>query len=709
MDNMTSIMTIVRGIQLSSFLIVSLAFSACDGPSAPSTRPAFPPTRTVDIVNDFHGTKVKNPYQWLEDLESGEVREWAAAQTAFGLPFYRETAVGAWLQNRQGQLAEFFKRPPSDDERAPEKPLVDESMLKEGEEITDVFAAPDRKHAAYTMSVGSSDPTEVRIRRVADGVEERIEGLIGPELSWTRDSRGFFYVLTQKPDAGANSKVGRAAVYYHAIGNPQTEDRVIYEMGSDPAEVQLEQYLSRDGRFLIIAEGNGAWVDGLSEINTRLQVMDLVDPSKPVIDGSLVPLSAERDAAYRVIATEGDTLYLFTDRGAPRRRIAAVTLADPSVENWRDVVPQTDDVIHRVDQIGGRFVVTYLRNVQHGVRVYERSGQLVRELPFRPMTVIRSISEGAPGELVVDATEGLSLTRRRYDYTTGRETVERGPEEPSPADAFEVRQVWYAAKDGVQVPMFLAHRRGLVPDGTHPVILSGYGGSADVAQPNFGPVALAMLETGFVLAGPSIRGGGEFGREWYEAAILERKQTTFDDFIAAAEYLIREKYTSPERLAIQGSSNGGWLVTAVLTQRPELFRVAVAGAPATDLLRLDGGSKVTQVGTAKNPEHIPFLFANSPAYGVKQSRCYPATLITAAIDDEVLPAWQSFKMVAALQAAQSCDRPVLLRADTEGGHSGNRTYGYTDMVGFIANQLGVKQPTGSNQTTDPLRPLRKAP
>jgi prolyl oligopeptidase len=246
----------------------------------------------------------------------------------------------------------------------------------------------------------------------------------------------------------------------------------------------------------------------------------------------------------------------------------------------------------------------------------------------------------------------------------------------------------------VRVPMFLAHRRGLVRDGSHPTILSGYGASSQLTAPPSGEWAVASLELGAVIAIPALRGGGEFGREWYEAATLQRKQTSFDDFIAAAEYLIREKYTSAERLGITGSSNGGLLVTAVINQRPELFRVAIAGVPQTDNFRYNRGIKNTQFGTPNNPAHIPFLLAYSPVHNVRPGRCYPSTLITTALNDERAPAWMALKYTAALQVAQSCDRPVILRADTAGGHGGNETNDAADFTVFLMTQLGVKPPPG---------------
>ncbi len=686
-----------RLLQTAIILVASGSFAACSGRESTPTGQRYPATRKVDVVDDYYGTKVPDPYRWLEEQESQEVRNWAAAQSAIALPFLRDNDVRPWVLARVDELRAFWNEPSSAGSSEP--PLIDERSLPTGQSISDVWFSPDRKHAAYAISTAGSEWVETRIRRLSDStdLDERLDGLLWSDPSWTKDNRGFFYVRSLKPALEERTAMKGPVVYYHGVGTPQSSDIAIFRISPDVTDLVLTQELSADGRYLFIYEGNGAHVEGIGWLLTRMYVVDLVNPLRPALSGKVVPLSSERDAAYRVVATKGDSLYLFTDRGAPRRRLVVFDIRNPAVEQWRDVVPQTDDVIDQVYDIGGRFVVQFLRNVQHGVRVYERNGQLVRELPVPPMTMVTRIRAGAANELVVEARERFAPTRRRYNVMTGQTTVERDVKLPSPADAFEIKQVWYSSKDGVRVPMFLAHRRGLVLDGSHPTILSGYGASSQLSLPGFDEWAVAGLELGLVIASPALRGGGEFGRAWYEAGTLERKQTTFDDYIAAAEYLIREKYTSSERLAIEGASNGGLLVTAVINQRPELFRVAIAGVPLTDNLRYDRGRHNTQFGTPANPAHFPFLYAYSPLHNVKLRTCYPSTLITTALNDERAPAWMALKHTAALQAAQSCDRPVILRADTGGGHGGNESDDAADFIAFVATQLGLKRPGGMRQ------------
>ncbi len=658
-----------------------------------SSIPRYPLTRTVDVVDHYHGTTVRDPYRWLENLHEREVGEWAAAQTALALPYLRNNDVRPWIVTRVEELDALF-REPSRRGAEREPPLVDEESLAAGESLDGVWPSLDRRYAAYQVSHAGSDWSEGRIRRVADSTDlaERLEGLYGHAMLWTRDGRGFFYVRATKPAPGGRAKRAGPGVYYHVVGTPQSRDVVMLRMDADVTDVNVDHELSADGRFLFVSEGTGPYVDDLGHIDSRLHILDLRDPTKPAIGSALVALSTTRDAAYRVVATHGDSLYLFTDHSAPRRRVIVFAIGTPAVEQWREVVPPSDDVIERVEEIDGRFVVRFVRNVQHGVRVYERDGRLVRELSIRPMTTIMDIRADTTGALVVRSVEGFAPTRRRYDLTSGRDTAEVDVKVPSPIDPYEIRQVWFTSKDGVRVPMFVAHRRGLRLDGSHPTVLTGYGASSSIELPNFGVGAIALLELGFVLAAPSLRGGGEFGRPWYEAAILGRKQTTFDDFIAAAEFLIREQYTTADRLAILGGSNGGLLVTSVINQRPELFRVAIANVPPTDLLRFDPGAHSAQYGSPHNPAHLPFLRGSSSLHYVRPGACYPSTLITTAFNDQVVPAWNAFKLAAALQAAQSCDRPVLLRADTTGGHGGIGLDGLGDTFGFITAQLGMKRP-----------------
>ena len=675
---------------------VAAGAMACSA-SEPAPRQRYPATRTVDVVDDYHGTLVADPYRWLEALDSAEVRQWAADQRAIAEPILRNNDHRPWLHSRMEEFAKFW-----DAFTAPSKEpeVIDSKTLGAGKRVTDTWVSPDRRFAAYAVSDQGSEWVETRVRRLADGqdLDETLEGMLWSEAWWTKDSRGFFYIRSLRPSIEERTALKSPAVYYHVPGTSQSDDPAVFRTPAGTTDLALEVDLSPDGRYLFVYEGNGAFVDEIGWTLTRMHVLDLGNPLRPSLAGPLQSIPPERDASYRVIASAGATLYVFTDRNAPRRRLVAIDLRNPAPEQWRDVIPQparTDEILDSVHDIGGRFVVVTMRNVQHGVRVFGRTGRLIRELSIPSMMSAGPDEAGSgPNHLLVGSMGFLSPpTRTRYSLATGAAMDAHAPAVPVALADYEAKQVWYRAKDGVPVPMFLLHRRGLALDGSHPVFLTGYGASGTSTRPEFAENTLAALDLGMVVAMPSLRGGGEFGRAWYEAAILERKQTTFDDFIAAAEYLIAERYTSPSMLAIEGASNGGLLITAVITQRPDLFRVAVAGVPMADAIRYDRGRHRPQFGLASNPAHFPFLYAYSPQHHIRPGTCYPATLITTALNDDRSPAWIAMKFTAALQAAQSCDRPVILRADTGGGHQGDSTEDAADTLAFVAEQLGLKTPT----------------
>ncbi len=676
-------------------VLASLLSAAACGRAPATTQFAYPPTRAVDAVDDYHGKKVPDPYRWLEDLSSAEVREWAQAQMNFAVPLIRKNDVYPWLVQRIEALGKAWDVFDSAT-KSGESDLIDPKTLGEGVGVLGTWASPDRRHVAYTVSEGGSDWSEMRIRRMADGrdLPERLDGLLWAEAAWTRDSGGFFYQRSQRPDSAARTMVRAPAVYYHRIGSPQSDDVVVFRTAEESTDLVVNIGLSDDRRDLFVYEGNGADVPGLGWLLTRMHVLDLGAQARPVLTNRIVPLVNDRAAGYRVIASEGNTWFMFTDRGAARRRLVAVDRRRPSPDQWQDVIPEAADVLDFVAVVGERFVAIYRHDVQDAVRVFDRSGRLVRELAIDPLRTVLNVEAGrSVDELLVDTTSFVvPPMRSRHNLRSGAVVVEMSTTPPPSAADIEVRQLWYPSKDGTRVPMFVLYRRGLVRDGSHPTLLYGYGASGTSAGPEFTEHVIAWIEMGGVFAMPAIRGGGEFGRAWYEAAILERKQTTFDDFIAAAESLIAERYTSREQLVAQGRSNGGLLVAAVMTQRPDLFRVAIADVPIADTLRYDRGRHIPQFGSAQDPAQFEFLFAYSPQQHVKTGTCYPATLVTTTLNDDRAPAWLPMKFAAALQAAQSCNRPVALRANPSGGHRGNFAADIADALAFAARELGMRPP-----------------
>lgn len=675
-------------------LFAVLAAIGCGGRSD-SAAITYPTTRTVNVVDDYHGTKVPDPYRWLEDTDSKEVKDWAAAQSALSAPLLRTNDIWPKVFKRVEELAvvwDGFPEPPTT------PPLIDPKEFGPDAALDGAWPSPDRKHLVYAVSIGGSEWVDTRIRRLADGkdLEERLEGLLWAEIRWTKDSRGFFYERAQRPANAERTMLRAPAVFYHRVGTPQSEDLAIFRTPQDATDIVVDIDLSDDGRFLFVYEGNAAHVEGLGWLLTRIHTLDLGNPSRPVLTNPLVPLTSRRDAAYRVVATRGDTWLVWTDRDAPRRKLVEIDRRRPSPDQWREVIPQAAEVLEGVRLINGRLVTVHIKDVQHRVRVFERDGRLIRELAIPPYSNVLDVRPGnRSDELIVETTAFLTPpARTRHNLTTGEVTMEKQMVAPVNAADMEFTQVWYRGKDHVRIPMYLVHRRGLVKDGKQPTLLAGYGASSTAMLPAFSEHLIAWVEMGGVVAMPALRGGGEFGRDWYEAAILERKQTTFDDFIAAAEFLIAEKYTSAAHLAIQGRSNGGLLVAAVITQRPELFRVAIAEVPSTDALRYDRGRHSAQFGSAKDPAQFPFLFAYSPQHRIRPGTCYPATLVTTAMNDDRAASWMALKFAAALQAAQSCGRPVLLRADTAGGHFGDFASDGTDALVFAALGLGAQAPAG---------------
>ncbi len=708
-------------------VVVTVVVGACRGGPATArmAAPAYPPTRTVAVVDDYHGTKVADPYQWLEDLEASEVKAWAGAQRATAEPFLQDPALRPWLIGRTeahavafdelversgSRVGQFeFRLAPAPGNRRPvllvqpttsgtPRVFVDPATFGPGASVERFEVSPDARFVSYAIAEGGSEWVQTRIRRVFDGRDEPevLEGLLFEPPVWTRDGRGFFYVHQQRAAVGERTLLKAPAVLYHRVGTPQDRDQAIFRTPEGTTDLVLDVGVSPSGRYAIVSEGHGAHVEGLGWLLTRAYLLDLRDPYRPDLSGPLRPLTATRDAGYAVVAEHGGTLLMLTDRGAPRRRVVAVDPRDPGRQPWPDVIPESTAVLQTVSEIGGRLIATYLQDVQPVLRIFDRTGQLVREITQPPMSTIVSIEAGdSDPQLRVTTMQFFSGPRTtRYNVVTGASEVVHAPASAFAERDYEATQQWYTAKDGARVPMFVLNRKGLALDGSHPALLFGYGASGQVMSPGYAEDVLAWLELGGVYAVPSLRGGGEYGRAWYEAAILERKQTTIDDFIAAAEFLIAKGYTTPAKLAILGASNGGMLVAATLTERPDLFAAAIAEVPMTDLLRYDRGRHRAQFGSPQDASQFPFLFAYSPLHRVKPGTCYPATLITTSLNDVRAPAWHAMKFTAALQAVQACPRPIVLRADDTGGHSNNRgpdgfLENAADILVFAARAMGV--------------------
>jgi len=680
-------------------LVLSATALSGDG-SAQALR--YPPARRADQVDDYFGTRVADPYRWLEDVDAPETQAWIEAENAvtfaylaaipsrdslrrrltelwdyprFGTPFKKQGRY-FYFQNDglQNQSVLYLQ----DALHGAPRVLLDPNLFsKDGTvALAALGLSEDARYLAYATAASGSDWNEVAVRDVASGQDlpDHIRWVKFSGLAWTHDGSGFFYSRYPEP-AGGNALTGvnlNQALYYHRLGTEQAQDRLVFERPDHP-DWGVGGSVTDDGRYLILH----LWLG--TDRRNRVYYLDLADPAHPNLAAPVVPLLDEFDASYTFIDNEGPVFYFLTDRDAPRRRIVAIDIRHPERARWREIVPHTEDVIESVVFVHGEFVASYLHDAHSRVVRYTREGRPVGEitLPALGSAAELSVESARDHELFFSFTSTLQPTTiYRHDFQSGRTEVFQASTLRFDPSGYETEQVFYTSKDGTRIPMFLTHRRGLKRDGTNPTYLYGYGGFNISLTPAFSPSVLVWLERGGIFAEPNLRGGGEYGEAWHEAGMHENKQNVFDDFIAAAEYLIREGFTSPARLAIGGGSNGGLLVGAVMTQRPDLFGAAVPAVGVMDMLRFHkftiGWAWVTEYGSADSAEQFPYLYRYSPLHNLKSGSAYPATLITTADhDDRVVPA-HSFKFAAALQAAQGGPAPALIRIETKAGHGAGK-------------------------------------
>jgi prolyl oligopeptidase len=678
---------------LSVFTLLLGAVPLC----AQSGAIAYPTTRTVDVVDHFGSATVADPYRWLEELNAPETSRWVAAENAVtntylaALPLrdsfrsritelwnYPKTSAprwqgGHWFYSRNSGLQRqsvVYARERLD---GPEHVVLDPNTLSPDGSIamSGFVPSPDGRYYAFGQSEGGSDWSTYYVRdlRTGGATADTIRWVKFSGLSWTHDGRGFIYGRYPQPAAGEalRGAVHDKKIYYHVVGTPQTADRLLYERPAEPA-LFISANLDESGRYLFVVTNLG------TSAKNELFVADLGDPARPDLSAPIRPLYTGHDAAYDPIGVVKGTLYLLTDRDAPRRRIVAVPIATPGVDHWRVVVPQGASTIESADLVAGRLVVTTLEDVASVVRFHTLAGVPQETMQLPGLGSVGGVSGRFDRpELFYSFTSPLVPSAvYRYDAATKRSVPFAPAKLTFDPSRYETTRVFYASKDGTRVPMFITRRRGMALDGTNPTMLYAYGGFDISTNPTFRPDVPAWLELGGIWATANLRGGGEYGEAWHEAGMKEKKQNVFDDFIAAAEYLVREKYTSPSKLAIMGASNGGLLVGATMEQRPDLFAAALPAVGVMDMLRYQkftgGGAWATEYGSADDTTDFKYLRAYSPLHNLKAGTCYPATLVTTADhDDRVVPS-HSFKFTAALQKAQGCAKPVLIRVETEGSH-----------------------------------------
>lgn len=675
----------------------------------------YPATRKADVVEMLHGVEVADPYRWLEEMDSPEVKDWIERQNKVtfaylkaipGRDTIRKRLTELWNYERygipfkEGGLYFFTKNDGLQNQSvlywaesldAKPKVLLDPNKFsKDGTvALSGVAVSPDGKYLAYGTSSGGSDWQEWRVREVATGKDlpDRIQWVKFSSASWSKDSKGFFYSRYDEPKGKALAEANYYhKLYYHRLGDPQSRDTLVYHR-PDQKEWGFDGQVTDDGRFLIITVWKG------TERNNAVFVKRLDAPNSEVVE-----LLSEFDAQYSFIGNDGEMLYFRTDKGAPMGKVFRLSVRFPEPKNHMLVIPERDEALESVTMVGGKLIAHYLKDARSFVRVFSLDGMYESTIAMPGL----GSASGFGGKLHDPETFfaytsfNSPTTIYRLDVAKGKRSVFRKPTlKGFDGLKFEVKQVFYSSKDGTRVPMFIAHKKGIRPNGNNPTLLYGYGGFNIPQTPFYSTAYTVWMEMGGVLAVANLRGGGEYGSAWHDAGRLKNKQNVFDDFIAAAEYLIAQKYTKPERLAIQGGSNGGLLVGAVLNQRPDLFGAALPSVGVMDMLRFHkftiGWAWVSDYGSPDDPEDFRNLLSYSPYHNLKPQR-YPAVLVTTADhDDRVVPA-HSFKYIARLQEVQQGDAPVLIRIETRAGHGAGKPISKvieetTDEWAFLAKNL----------------------
>jgi prolyl oligopeptidase len=709
-------------------VIAALGAASCErADSADSTvtqkRLTYPVAQKGTVVDDLHGTKVPDPYRWMEALDSKEVAQWVAAENAVTEPYlkslplrdpFNKRMTELWNYSRVGipiseggklfyarntglqRQSVVFMRAGVD---APPEAVLDPNAISEDGSVSVAQwqPSPDAKLLAYGLAEGGADWNTIRVRDLATGkdLNDEVRWMRFSDIKWTKDSKGFFYSRYPEPPKNKvmEAALSGQAIYYHRVGTPQSQDRLVYER-KDLASWIVNGLVTEDGRYLLVVMYPG------SGNQNRLYYADLGDPMHPSIGAPVKPVIEVDDAEYAPFGNVGTTVYLRSDKDAPNRKVIAVDLKNPAPAAWKTIVPERKEAIETVALIGGRIVAQYLVDVQSRLHLFDVKGAPEGEIPLPGAGTVAAIAgrEDAAEIRYVFSSPLMPSTVYRFDPSSKANVPFEAPKLPIDTSAFETKALFAQSKDGTRVPFFVTAKKNLPLDGNNPTMLCGYGGFSVSTLPTYRQDIPAWLERGGVWVTANMRGGAEYGEAWHKAGMLEKKQNVFDDFIAVAEQLIRDKYTSPGKLGIMGGSNGGLLVGAVMEQRPELFAVALPAVGVMDMLRYDqftgGRLWVTEYGSAANPAQFPFLIKYSPVQNLKPGTCYPATLITTADhDDRVVPS-HSFKFAAALQAAQGCDKPALIRVEVQGSHGYRPTDKLiaerADQWAFAAANMGMR-------------------
>jgi prolyl oligopeptidase len=696
---------ILRRCCLAVLLVVALGFPLLSG--AAQSPKAPPKTRTDNVKEVIHGVEVVDPYRWLEDQNSPDTRAWIDAQNEYTDALLGSLPGRDQLKQRITQLmridsiatprergGRYFST-----RRLAHQDLSVIYMRKGLKGQDEVLIDPHTMSADRTTSVNLMDIADdgtMIVYGVRQGGEDEVTvNLFDVDAKKTlpdRLPRARYSGISLKPDKSGFYYSRHSAegprVFYHALGTDPASDVEIFGQGYGPEKI-IGAGLSEDGRYLQISVSYGAGAQ-----RTEIYYQDVIK------QGPIVPVVNDIEAVFNGQIV-GHHLLMRTNWQAPNWRILAVDLNNPAREHWREVIPTSDAVLQGFSLVGGKLFVSFLQNVISRIKVYELDGQYVREISFPAIGSVGGVSGrwGSNEAFFSFSSFHIPTTIYRYDVAKGTQEVWARLPVPINTENVEVKQVWYESKDKTKIPMFLVHTKGIKLDGSHPAFLTGYGGFNVSRTPGFSSLAALWVERGGVYALPNLRGGGEFGEKWHRAGMLEKKQNVFDDFIAAAEWLIKNGYTNPSKLAISGGSNGGLLVGAALTQRPDLFQAVVCSVPLLDMVRyhkfLVARFWVPEYGSSENPEQFKFIHAYSPYHQVKPGTKYPAVLFISGDSDTRVAPLHARKTAALLQAATGSDKPILLHYDTKAGHSGGQPVtkqieNLTDELMFLFWQLGMK-------------------
>ncbi|MEL6138853.1 MAG: prolyl oligopeptidase family serine peptidase [Cyanobacteria bacterium J06628_6] len=682
----------------------------------------YPNSRRDDQTDTYHGVQIADPYRWLEDPNAADTKAWVKAQNEVTFGYLGKIEQTEKIKTRLTELWNYerysspFKRggryfyykndglqnqsvlytQPTLEDVA--KVLLDPNTLSEDGTVAlrSIAVSENGQYLAYGLSASGSDWVEWKVRDIETGtdLDDHLKWSKFSGAAWTHDSQGFFYSRYDEPKEESQFEDVNyyQKLFYHRLGTPQSEDQLIYER-QDQKEWGFSGSVTDDGQYLVISVWRG------TDPKNLVFYKDL-----QATDADVVELISEFEAEYGLVDNEGTTFWFQTDLDAPKGRLVAIDISQPEKENWKEILPEAEETLQSVSLLNHQFVTDYLKDAYTTIKIYDQAGQFVRNVELPGIG-----SAGGFGGKKDDTDTFYSFTSYtvpnriyRYDMTTGKSTLFREAQVAFDPSQYETHQVFYTSKDGTRIPMFITHKKGVERNGQNPTLLYGYGGFSISLTPGFSVGNLVWLEMGGIYAVPNLRGGGEYGEDWHVAGTKTQKQNVFDDFIAAAEYLIDNSYTASEKLAIMGGSNGGLLVGACMTQRPDLFAAVLPAVGVLDMLRFNqftiGWAWESDYGSPQNEDEFKALHAYSPLHNLKSGTTYPATMITTADhDDRVVPA-HSFKFAAALQAAHTGENPVLIRIETKAGHGAGKPTAkvieeVADKWAFLTQVLGFAPKT----------------